>query len=212
MIKLENYSKIIKKRMILDSVNLNVSRGECLGILGRNASGKTMILRAMAGLILPTTGSAVVAGESLKAGRRFPESMGLIIETTDFWPLMTGRQTLEYLNTFRKTASSADIEDAMERVGLDPFDNRRVLKFSLGMKQKLAIAQAIFEKPDLLLFDEPTNSLDRESREDFYQIIREEKERGCTIVIASHIQEDLDFCDRLVEIENGKLIQALGQN
>lgn len=203
MVRLNQYTKIIRGKTVLNNIDLCVSKGECIGILGRNASGKTMLLRAMAGLILPTSGTAAVNGQTIKQGHRFPDSMGIIIENIEFWPFMTAKETLEYLNSFRKKASSQDIDHALVKSGLDPADKRKVFKFSLGMRQKLAIAQAIFEKPDLLLFDEPTNSLDKASRSDFYELIRSEKKRGCTVVIASHIKEDLEVCDRLIEIENG---------
>lgn len=206
-IELKNYTKKLKKRLILDNIDLNIKKGSVVGLYGRNASGKTMILRAMAGLILPTTDSIKVNNIHLEGRNRFPESLGLLIESIRFWPNLKAKETLEILTAIQNIVSPEDIVQALERVGLDPEDKRTLKKFSLGMRQKLAIAQAIVEKPDLLLLDEPTNSLDDEARVGFYEIIREEQKRGCTIVMASHILEDLEsVCDYLVEIKEGRVI------
>lgn len=205
-IEVKNYSKTLKKRLVLDDVNLEVEKGEVVGLYGRNGSGKTMLLRAVAGLILPDEGMVLVNGVELKGSNRFPKSCGIIIETLEFWENLDAKSTLEVISAVNNIANEEDIARALARVGLDPNDKTKVKKFSLGMKQKLAIAQAIFEKPNLLLLDEPTNSLDKESRDNFVKIIQEEKERGCTIIISSHIMEDLNrCCDRIVEIESGKI-------
>ena len=174
-IEMNQYTKIIKKRTVLENINLNIDQGEVLGLLGRNASGKTMIIRAISGLILPEKGTIMVANKQLKPTRRFPDSCGLIIEKMGFWPSLTATATLEVLCSIKNIATKDDIRSALIRVGLDPDDKRTVRKYSIGMKQKLAIAQAIVEKPDLILLDEPTNSLDKEARQLFYQIIKEEQ-------------------------------------
>ncbi len=205
-IELKEYTKKIKGNVVLDDVNVSVEKGAVIGLHGRNASGKTMLLRAMSGLIKPTSGKAIVNGVELIGNNRFPKSCGMIIETIKFWPNLSAQETLEIIASINNTATEEDILASLEKVGLDPKDTRKVKKFSLGMRQKLALAQAIFEKPDLLLLDEPTNSLDEVARQGFTQMIAQEKERGCTIVMASHILEDLQMsCDQIVEVADGRI-------
>ena len=202
----ENVSKKIGGAGILSSVNLTVRECEATALCGRNASGKTMILRAMAGLIRPTSGNITVAGKMLTRTNPYPESMGLIIETMKFWPYYTGFDCLKIIASIKNEIKDEDIRKAICRVGLDPEDRRLLKKYSMGMRQRLAIAQAIMESPRLLLLDEPTNSLDDEGRDLFQKIMHEEKSRGATIVVATHIVEDLGtFCDTYYKIDNGML-------
>ena len=205
-IVLKNVSKKIGGAGILSSVNLTVQEGEAAALCGRNASGKTMMLRAMAGLIRPTSGYITVAGNELTRMNPYPESMGLIIETMKFWPYYTGFDCLKIIASIKNKIKDEDIKKAIRRVGLDPDDRRLLRKYSMGMRQRLAIAQAIMESPRLLLLDEPTNSLDDEGRDLFQKIMHEEKSRGVTIVVATHIVEDLGtFCDTYYKIDNGTL-------
>lgn len=205
-VDMANYSKKLKSNLVLDNISLAIEKGTVIGLHGRNASGKTMLLRALAGLILPTEGHVTINGITLKGKDRFPPSCGIILETIHFWPGLTAGETLEVLTSINNRATKEDISNALLRAGLDPEDKRKVRKFSLGMKQKLAIAQAIVEKPDLLLLDEPTNSLDDVARKKFQEMIAQEKARGCTVVIASHILEDLEItCDEIRKIDNGRL-------
>lgn len=202
----ENVSKKIGHAGILSSVNLTVREGEAAALCGRNASGKTMMLRAMSGLMRPTSGQITVAGKRLTQTNPYPESMGLIIETMKFWPYYTGFDCLKIIASIKNEIKDEDIRKAIRRVGLDPDDRRLLRKYSMGMRQRLAIAQAIMESPRLLLLDEPTNSLDDEGRDLFQQIMKEEKSRGVTIVVATHIVEDLGtFCDTYYKIDNGTL-------
>ena len=202
----ENVSKKIGGAGILSSVNLTVREGEATALCGRNASGKTMMLRAMAGLIRPTSGQITVAGKPLTRINPYPQSMGLIIETMKFWPYYTGFDCLKIIASIKNEIKDEDIKNAIRRVGLDHEDRRLLRKYSLGMRQRLAIAQAIMESPHLLLLDEPTNSLDDEGRDLFQKIMQEEKSRGATIVVATHIVEDLGtFCDTYYKIDNGTL-------
>ncbi|MEA4887921.1 MAG: ABC transporter ATP-binding protein [Clostridiaceae bacterium] len=205
-IQCQNYSKTINKHSVLNDISIDIDRGECVGLWGRNASGKTMLLRAFAGLILPDHGCMIVGGQTLTTRHRFPESMGLIIENLTFWPFMTGKDALTVIASVKKTANEAKIVETLDRVGLDPQDTRTIRKYSLGMIQKLAIAQAIMESPDLLLLDEPTNALDEKSRERFYDMIQEEQKRGVTLVMASHNRDDLErCCHRVVQIDGGSI-------
>jgi ABC-2 type transport system ATP-binding protein len=202
----KNVNKKIGGAGILSSINLTVHEGEATALCGRNASGKTMMLRAMAGLIRPTSGYITIAGKELTRMNPYPQSMGLIIETMKFWPYYTGFDCLKIIASIKNEIKDEDIRKAIRRVGLDPDDRRLLRKYSMGMRQRLAIAQAIMESPRLLLLDEPTNSLDDEGRDLFQKIMHEEKSRGATIVVATHIVEDLGtFCDTYYKIDNGAL-------
>jgi len=204
---LKNYQKQIKQREILIDIDLTIPENEVVALLGRNASGKTMLLRAISGLIKPTAGEVLIKGKRLTDAHPFPESLGILLGSITFWPHCTALQCLKTLAAINNKIGEKEIKETLIRVGLDPEDNRPVRKFSMGMVQKLAIAQAIMEKPELILLDEPTNSLDTNSRQLFHQIIADEKERGATIVIASHIKEDLEECCTIFhEVENGRLI------
>jgi ABC-2 type transport system ATP-binding protein len=206
-IQCRNYSKTINGYCILNDISIDIDRGECVGLWGRNASGKTMLLRAMAGLILPDHGSMVVGGQTLTPRHRFPQSMGLIIENLSFWPFMKGLDALIVIASINKKADEAKIIETMNLVDLDPKETRTIRKYSLGMIQKLAIAQAIMESPDLLLLDEPTNALDEKSRKRFYEVIQAEIQRGTTLVMASHNREDLEICcHRVIQIDGGSII------
>lgn len=205
MIKFVDYNKTIKRNHVLKQINLEIPAGKAVGLFGRNASGKTMLLRAIAGLILPTTGSVYVNEKEINQHYRFPESTGLVIEHTELWPYLTALETLEYINSFNKRVSRQEAKNWLERLKLDP-DSRKVVKtFSLGMKQKLSLAQALFQDPELLLLDEPTNALDDESRQKVYDIFEQQKKAGKTLILASHIKEDLDICDWIVELDAGSI-------
>jgi ABC-2 type transport system ATP-binding protein len=164
-----------------------------------------MLLRAVAGLILPTTGSVSVNGKAITQHNRFNDSVGIVIEQTELWPHLTALETLQYINSFNQKATQEEIIHWLEKVGLEPNSRKLVKAFSLGMKQKLALAQAFFFEPDLILLDEPTNALDEQSRLRIYNILDEFKQKGKTIIIASHIKEDLAICERVVEIDAGSL-------
>jgi ABC-2 type transport system ATP-binding protein len=151
----------------------------------------------------------VVDGQTLTPRHRFPKSMGLIIENMTFWPFMTGKDTLTVIASINKKVDEEKIIKTMNLVGLDPKDARTIKKYSLGMIQKLAIAQALMESPDLLLLDEPTNALDEKSRERFFEIIQAEIQRGATLVMASHNREDLEkCCHRVIQIDDGSIISG----
>lgn len=203
-IHVSNLHKSIRKKPILKDINLELAPGSIYGFFGRNASGKTMLFRAIAGLILIDAGTVDVFGERVGRDVSFPSSMGLMIENVSLWGNLTGYENLDLLASIRQTITAEDIHNVMERVGLDSTDMRRYSAYSLGMKQKLALAQAIMEKPRLLVLDEPTNSLDDSSVKNFRRIITEEKARGAICLISTHQKEDIDeLCDGLFEISNG---------
>ena len=205
-IDVKNYTKLIKKKNILDNVNISFESGKIYGLHGKNGSGKTMLLRAICGLILPTSGEVSIDGKIIGKDIEFPESVGIIIENMTMLTDYTAFDNLKILAKIKKIATDEDIRNALENVGLNPDDKKKVKAFSLGMKQKLNIAQAIMEKPKLLLLDEPTNALDEESVKDVRKLLLEMKEQGVLIIIASHNKEDLEvLCDDLVEIYEGRI-------
>ncbi|ADD02080.1 MULTISPECIES: ABC transporter ATP-binding protein [Thermoanaerobacter] len=205
-VKIHNLTKIIGGKTILDNINLELEKGKIYGFFGRNASGKTMLFRAICGLIRPTRGEVKVFGKKIGEDVSFPESLGLIIENVGFWEQWTGFQNLKFLASIKNIITDEDIKTAIKRVGLDPNDKRPYKKYSLGMKQRLGIAQAIMEKPQLLVLDEPTNSLDEEGIKLVRNILLEEKERGATILIASHIKEDIEILsDEKFKVEAGRV-------
>lgn len=205
-IKVENYTKEIKKKVVLSNVNVEFESGKIYGLHGRNGSGKTMLLRAICGLILPTQGCVKIDGKVVGKDIEFPDSVGLIIENMSMWPDYSAYDNLYMLAKIKKIASPDDIRNALNIVGLDPDDKKKVKAFSLGMKQKLNLAQAIMEKPQLYLLDEPTNALDEETMNKIRALLLELKNEGALIIIASHNKDDLDIlCDEVFEIYEGSL-------
>lgn len=205
-IVLENVEKKIKGVQILNNIDLSFEPGKIYGLHGRNGSGKTMLLRMIAGLIRPTKGRVLINNKVLHKDIDFPESIGVVIEEPDFWSNYTGVQALKTLADIKKKISIDEIHEAISRVGLEPKDKRTTRKYSLGMIQRLGIAQAIMEKPDILLLDEPTNGLDKSGVVIVEDIIKEEAKRGATVILASHIINDLNLCHKLIELDNGGVI------
>lgn len=198
--------KKIKKVEVLKNINYKFESEKIYGLYGRNGSGKTMLLRAIAGLIYPTSGSIEVQGKKLHEEVSFPKSIGVIIENTNLLPQYDAYTNLEILSRIKNVSGRKDIEYAIERVGLDPSSSVKVKKYSLGMQQRLSIAQAIFEKPDIILLDEPTNAIDENGIELVRNLLLEEKERGATIVVASHNKDDLNvLADHLIVMNNGEI-------
>ena len=167
-----------------------------------------MLLRMISGLIRPTEGSVFINDKKLHAEIDYPESIGVLIESPNFWKNYTGFEVLKTLAAIKKVISDDEIKNAMKRVLLDPEDKRTISKYSLGMKQKLGIAQAIMEHPDIILLDEPTNALDKKSVTQVRQILLEEKKRGAIVIIASHNSQDIDLCDQMIEVTEGMIENA----
>lgn len=174
---IENLSKTIKNNKILDNVNLTFESGHVYGLVGRNGSGKTMLLRAICGLIFPDSGKVIIDGKQLHKDISFPESCGIIIENTDLLPNFSAFDNLKMLSEIKNTANDNMIKSAIKSVGLDPDSKKKVKTFSLGMKQRLSIAQTLFEDPDILLLDEPTNALDEDGVNDVRRILLEQKKK-----------------------------------
>ena len=202
---IENLSKTIKINKILDNVNLTFESGHVYGLVGRNGSGKTMLLRAICGLIFPDSGKVIIDGKQLHKDISFPEICGIIIENTDLLPNFSAFDNLKMLSEIKNTANDNMIKSAIKSVGLDPDSKKKVKTFSLGMKQRLSIAQALFEDPDILLLDEPTNALDEDGVNDVRRILLEQKKKNKLIIIASHNKEDISLLsDTVISVSNGR--------
>ena len=206
MIQVHNVDLIIKKTHILQGVSVSFEKGKIHGLIGRNGSGKTMLMKCICGFVKPTTGTITVNGKVIGKDCDFPDNTGIIIETPGFIPYYSGYKNLKLLADLHGKITKDDIRKTMEQVGLDPLLKRHVRKYSLGMRQRLGLAQAIMENPDLLILDEPMNGLDKDGVSDMRQYLLNLKEQGKTILIASHSAEDIDIlCDTVCEMDKGKL-------
>ncbi len=203
---LDHLCKSIKKKEVLRDISYSFEEGKIYGLYGRNGSGKTMLLRAVCGLIFPTSGTVDIDGKRLHQEISVPPSVGVIIENTELLPQYDALTNLKILAKIKKIVSEEEIKETIRMVGLDPESRQKVKAYSLGMRQKLAIAQAIFEKPELLLLDEPTNALDENSVINIRELFLKLREKGTTIIIASHNKEDLSvLADETLYINQGKL-------
>lgn len=203
-ISVQNLSKSFGQERVLKSVTRDFEKGRIHGIVGNNGSGKTVLMKCICGFLIPDGGSITVNGERVGVDVDFPRDMGLIIETPGFLPNVTGIKNLEILASLNKKIGLEEIAAAIRRVGLDPLMKKPVGKYSLGMRQRLGIAQAIMENPSLLILDEPLNGLDKHGVMEMRQLIKGLKEQGKTILLASHNQGDIDeLCDTVCEMDAG---------
>ncbi len=204
MIILNDVSKKINKKVVLDHISYTFENGTIYGICGTNGSGKTMLLRAIAGLIIPTSGEIIVDNKVLHKDISIPNDIGIVIENMELPKQYNAFDNLKILSKIRNKASNEDIINSLKQVGLET--DIKVKKYSLGMKQRLNIAQAIFENPKIILLDEPTNALDEQGVEQIYNVLRNEKEKGTLILIATHHKQDLEsLCDVVLTMSEGKL-------
>ncbi|WEG12850.1 ABC transporter ATP-binding protein [Pullulanibacillus sp. KACC 23026] len=205
-VKLNSVSKKINGREILNNVTLDIEKGTIVGFVGHNGSGKSMLFRVISGLVKPSSGEVQIEGETLHQTISFPKNARIILEKPGFLESYSGFDNLKFLADIQQKISSEKIELAMQQVGLDPKDKRKVRAYSLGMKQKLAIAQAIMEEPDLILLDEPMNGLDEESVENVYELIKAENARGATILLTSHHKADIEtLCQKVYKLNSGNV-------
>ena len=204
IISVKNLSKDFGQERVLHSVTRDFEKGRIHGIVGNNGSGKTVLMKCICGFLIPTEGEVIVNGKRVGKDVDFPPGLGLIIETPGFLPNMTGVKNLEILASLNKKIGLEEIASAIRRVGLDPLMKKPVGKYSLGMRQRLGIAQAIMEDPALLILDEPLNGLDKYGVREMRQLIKGLKEQGKTILLASHNQGDIDeLCDTVCEMDAG---------
>ena len=195
--------------LVLKEVNLTLEAGRVYGIVGNNGSGKTVLMKCICGFLTPTTGTVQVFGKRIGRDADFPEELGVIIESPGFLTNLTGRKNLEILAALRKKIGGAGVRAAMEKVGLDPDMKKAVEKYSLGMRQRLGIAQAIMEDPKLLVLDEPFNGLDKHGVAQIRRLLLELKREGKTILLASHNEEDIRIlCDEVYEMDGGVLTHS----
>ncbi|MCY8986361.1 ATP-binding cassette domain-containing protein [Bacillus atrophaeus] len=205
-IKLENVTKTLNSNMVVNNVSMQLESGNIYGFRGANGSGKSMLFRVISGLLVPEKGVITVNQSILHKDISFPESMGIVIENPEFIPHLTGKQNLKVLASIKKQATDMDINHALNVVGLDKNDSRKYKKFSLGMKQRLAIGQAIMENPDLLILDEPTNALDEATIERIKTFLDEYKKRNKLILISSHDKYFLELIsDQIYEVKEGRV-------
>ena len=211
IIEVKNVSKNFRETRALDNISLDFERGKIHGIIGRNGSGKTVLMKCICGFMTPTSGEVLVNGEKVRPSKA-QENIGLIIETPGFIGGKSGLRNLQYLLRLRGKSDRSTVENAMRAVGLDPANKKPVRKYSLGMRQRLGIAQAIMEDPELLLLDEPMNGLDNQGVEDMRGLFAELRERGKTILLASHSNEDIRaLCDTVCELDHGRVMARIGE-
>ncbi len=209
-LKVINYTKIIKNKVILDNVNLELESGNIYGFFGRNGSGKTMLFRAITSLIHPTEGDVLIDGKSVNHDDFDLSQVGILIEDPGFYPHLTGFENLEMLYTINNKKDSDYIKSVLDRVGLLDAAFKKYKEYSLGMRQRLRIAQAFMENQKIIILDEPTNGLDEKGIEIIYNLIQEEKNKGKLILLASHNKEDLKMlCDKIYSVREGKIEEAL---
>ena len=206
VVRLEDYCKSFKSAEVLKNINLTLESGKVIGLKGKNGSGKTMLMRAISGLILPTSGKVYINDKELGRHISFPPSIGILIENPSFISNYTGFKNLKILASIQNRISDDEIRDAIRKVGLDPDDKRTFKKYSLGMKQRLGIAASIMERPDIVILDEPINALDEAGAGLIKGLLDELKANGSLIIIACHDTEELNYLsDEIYEIYDGEI-------
>lgn len=207
-IEIEHVTKKFKEETVLHDINVTMERGKVYGFSGNNGSGKTVLMKCICGFLPVTEGTIRVAGKTIGREIDFPESIGVIIETPGFLPNLTGMRNLEILAGLKGRISKGQIRQAVRDAGLDPDLKKSVSKYSLGMRQRLGIAQAIMEDPEFFILDEPFNGLDRHGVADIRALLLDLKKRGKTIILASHNSEDIRIlCDKVFEMDGGRMRQ-----
>lgn len=206
-IKIENASKKIKDTVIYENIDMVCESGSIVGLIGKNGAGKTMLLKSICGLTDYTGGEIYVLGKKIGKDVEIPDSIGVIIEVPGFLPNLSGYKNLKYLADIKGKIGKDRIFEVIRQVGLDPESKKHVGKYSLGMRQRLGIAQALMEDPEILLLDEPMNGLDNQGVADVKEILKDLRKKNKTIILASHHMEDIDeLCDKVVVMDSGKII------
>lgn len=206
MIHISNLSLKINKDVILSDISLHIKKGKITGLVGRNGCGKTMLMKCITGFVKPTEGEVIFDGKKIGEEIDFPANTGIIIETPSFVPYYSGLKNLMELASLQRKIGKKEVEEVLKQVGLYEARNKLVRKYSLGMRQRLGIAQALMEQPDTLILDEPMNGLDNEGVALIRGILAERKNQGKTILLVSHNAEDIKvLCDEIYEMDKGKI-------
>lgn len=208
-LKVSRLTKSFKKETVFENVNLELPSGNIYGFVGHNGSGKSVFFKVLCGILLPNKGTVSIFGQVLGKDIDFPDKVGAVIETPGFLPEYSGFKNLKYLASIRKLIGDDEVKTAMERVGLDPNSRKSVKKYSLGMKQRLALAQAIMERPQMLILDEPMNGLDKTGVKQIRELLLTLKAQGTTILLSSHMSADIHLlCDHVYEFDNKTLVEV----
>jgi ABC-2 type transport system ATP-binding protein len=206
IISVRNVSKKFENQYVLKNISVEFHKGNIYGLIGRNGSGKTMLLKTICGFVIPTQGEVYVRNKRVGYDVDFPDSLGFIIENPGFLPKDSGLKNLKYLASIRQQVGVDRIRECMELVGLDPSSRKPVGKYSLGMRQRLGIAQAIMEDPEILILDEPMNGLDNHGVDDIRALLLRLSKEGKTIILASHSAEDIDIlCNHVYKMDAGSI-------
>lgn len=208
-VRLINVTKSFRKERVLKGITHSFEQGKIHGIMGFNGSGKTVMFKCICGFLRPDSGEVIVQGRRIGKDRDFPRSVGMIIENPGFLPHVSGFSNLKRLAAIRNQVTDERIRESIARVGLDPFSKKKVGQYSLGMRERLGIAQAIMEDPGLLVLDEPFNGLDKRGAQDVCGLLDELRGRGRTILIAAHNMMEIEYlCDTICEMDAGVLTQV----
>ncbi|HEY4554559.1 MAG TPA: ATP-binding cassette domain-containing protein [Bacillaceae bacterium] len=209
-VEIENLTKKFGDTTVLHDISLSLEKNKIHGLIGRNGSGKTMLLKCICGFVIPTSGTIKVYGKQIGRDCDVPENVGIIIEAPGFLPNYDGYTNLKFLAAIKNNISKEQIYEAIKKVGLDPNSKKHVGKYSLGMRQRLGLAQALMEDPEILILDEPMNGLDNQGVNDMRKLIQELRNQGKTIILASHGKEDIEIlCDSVYELDHGKIINSI---
>lgn len=210
MVELRHVNKSFKDELILKDVNLDLYNNHIYGFIGKNGSGKSVLFKLISGYVYPDSGEIIVNGEKIGVTSDFPENLGALIESPGFLWYETGYQNLAYLAAINKRITKQEVRHAMEEVGLNPDSKKRVGKYSFGMKQRLGIAQAIMEHPNILILDEPMNGLDEQGVEHIRNLILNMRNEKRVILISSHNKEDIQIlCDKVFAVQRGQVNELI---
>lgn len=206
-IEVKDVTKKLDKELVLNDVSLSLDSGKIYGLVGRNGSGKSMLLKTICGFVKPDKGYVKVGGEDIYKNNTFPKKTAALIERPNYLPDLTGYENLKMLASINKVIGDKEILNTLEKVNLLEEKDKKFKKYSLGMKQKLGIAQVLMENPDIMIFDEPFNGLEEESVKKIRKLLLDEKKKGKLIIIATHIKEDInELCDIIYRVDNGNII------
>lgn len=212
MIEIKNIVKNYDNTAILNNVSMTFEEGKIYGIIGRNGSGKSVLLKVMSGFVKPESGEVIYDGVDINKEEVFPKNVGILLDNGGFIPSLTGFENLSLLASINKKIGDAQINDYLEKVNLTADKNKKYFKYSLGMRKKLGICQAIMENQKYIILDEPFNGIDKDSVNITFNLFKELKKEGRTFIITSHIEDDIkNLFDEVYKVENGELEKVSNQ-